>query len=126
MTVTLNRRSMALLTFTLCLLFSALTQAALEVSENAYELTTEQILRWPLRAGDNIVIQPCAGCAIQTLQVTEQTRYAIGFGPDATSIKLNELLRQKSLLRDNANNLIILFFHPDDRRVSRIVLNTEI
>lgn len=104
--------------------FGATAHAALEVIEEAYELNAEQILRWPLRAGDSLVVRPCAGCGTETLKVTEQTRYATGF--DAPSISLSDLLRKKSLSHDSADHLIVVFYRPDDLHVTRIVLQTDL
>jgi len=126
MKATLIYRPTALLTITLLLVFSTSAQATLQAYEQAHEIKAEQILRWPLRAGDSLVIKPCANCDIQTLQVTDHTKYAIGLGRDAKTITLNELLRLKSVLRDEKNHLIVIFFQPDDRQVSRVVLQTEL
>jgi hypothetical protein len=126
MTTTQINRPTALLILTLLLVLSTSVQATLQAREQAQEISAEQILRWPLRAGDSLVVKPCADCDIQTLQVTEHTKYAIGFGRDAKAITLNELLRQKSLLRDEDNHLIVIFFQPDNRQVSRVVLQTEL
>jgi hypothetical protein len=126
MTTPQINRSTALLMFTLLLVFSTAVQAALQASEQAHEIKAEQILRWPLRAGDSLIVKPCTDCDIQTLRVTEHTRYAIGFGRNAKATTLNELLRQKSLLHDEENHLIVIFFQPDDRQVSRVVLQTEL
>ena len=126
MTATHINRPTALLTITLLLVFSASVQATLQAREQAHEIKAEQILRWPLRAGDSLVVKPCTDCDIQTLQVTDHTKYSIGLGRDAKVITLNELLRLKSLLRDEENHLIVIFFQPDDRQVSRVVLQTEL
>jgi len=123
MTVTLINRSWILLTLALSLAFSASVQAALEVREEARELKTEQILRWPLRAGDSLVVRRCQGCDIETLQVTSETRYSNGF--DTSPISLAELLRQKSLLREGTAHLIVVFFLPDNHQVTRMILQTN-
>jgi len=118
------KRSANLLTLlVLSLTFSASAQAALEVLEDAYELRTEQILRWPLRAGDSLVVRPCHGCDITSLRVTDETRYSAGF--DAPSISLRDLLHKKSLLQNNAEHLVIVFFRPDDLQVTRIIWQTN-
>ncbi len=109
--------------FAVSLIFNATSEAALEVAEKTYELTTEQILRWPLRAGDSFVIKPCSGCDVTTLQVTDETRYASGFGtPD---IPLRELLKKKSQLRNSADGLVIIFFQPSSLQVTRMILQTN-
>ena len=123
MTVTLINRSWILLPLALTLAFSASVQAALEVREEARELKTEQILRWPLRAGDSLVVRTCQGCDIETLQVTSETRYSNGF--DTSPISLAELLRQKSLLREGTAHLIVVFFLPDNHQVTRMILQTN-
>ena len=107
----------------LSLPFAASLQAALEVYEQAYELRTKQILRWPLRAGDSLVVRQCPDCDVRTLNVTDRTRYSNGFG--ATSITLDEMLRQKSLMRDGTEHLVVIFFLPDDLQVTRIILQTD-
>ncbi len=109
--------------FAVSLVFNTTSEAALEVVEKTYELTTEKILRWPLRAGDSFVIKPCSGCDVATLQVTDETRYATGFGTPA--IPLRELLKKKSQLRNSAEGLVIIFFQPSNLQVTRMILQTK-
>jgi len=124
MTAILSKRtSIALTLLTVLLIYGAATQAALEILEDAYELNTGQILRWPLREGDSLVIKPCDDCSTKVLHTTEKTRYSTGF--DAPFISLRELLKEKSRTSDKANDLIIVFFRPDDQQVTRIILQTE-
>jgi len=122
--MTTNRFTISLTLIALSLLLGAPVQAALEIREQAFELSAEQILRWPLRAGDSLVVRPCDGCDIETLQVTEETRYSIGF--DGESILLRDLLRQESLLPNNGNYLVIVFFQPNNGPVTRIILQTDL
>lgn len=116
-------RSGVLLALVLSLISAIPAQATLQVSEDAFELNAAQIVRWPLRAGDSLVIRPCSECGIESLRVTEQTRYATGFG--ASTISLNHLLRQKLRLRDGTPHVIVVFFNPDERRITRLILQTE-
>jgi len=97
--------------------------AALEAIEQAWELSAQQVLRWPLRTGDHLIVRPCDTCDTTTLQVTERTRFAMGFNtPDIT---LRDLLREKTRQGGAADYLVILFYTPDDRRVTRMILRTE-
>jgi hypothetical protein len=121
---TLKRLMYTLTLFAMLLAFVSPVQAALEAKEKAFELTAEQILHWPLREGDNLVVQPCTGCGVETLRVEKGVHCSIGF--DGEHISLRELLRQESLLPANADHLVIVFFHPDDRQVTRIILQTEL
>lgn len=98
-------------------------QAALEVVEEAWELSADQVLRWPLRAGDRLVIQPCETCDTSALQVTEDTRYSTGFR--APDMSLQDLLREKSRQGGRSDYLVILFYTPDEQQVTRIILQTE-
>jgi len=107
----------------LSLAFSITGQAALEIREEAHELKAEQIMHWPLRAGDSLIFRPCAECAIKTLKVTDQTRFATGFG--TAPIPLAELLRQKSLLRKDTEHVIAVFYLPEERQITRLILQTE-
>ncbi len=99
-------------------------QGALEVREEAFELEAGQILRWPLRAGDSLVVRPCDDCDVTTLQVTEETRYSLGFNGEP--LTLRDLLRMESLNSSHDNSLIIVFFRPNNGPVTRIILQTEL
>ncbi len=118
-----NRTTIGLTLLTVLLAYGTAVQAALEMVEDAYELNPEQILRWPLNTGDSLVVKPCDDCSTTVLHTTANTRYATGF--DAPSISLRELLKEKSRTSDTANDLIIIFFRPDDRQITRIILQTE-
>ena len=107
----------------LSLAFTVTGQAALEVREEAHELKAEQIMHWPLRAGDSLTFRPCGECAIESLKVTEQTRFATGFG--SAVISLADLLRQKSLLRSGTEHVIAVFYLPEEQRITRLILQTE-
>ena len=107
----------------LCLAFAAAGQAALNVHEETHELKAEQIMHWPLRAGDSLIFRPCGECAIKTLKVTDQTRFATGFG--TAPIPLGELLRQKSLLRKGTEHVIAVFYLPKEQQITRLILQTE-
>jgi len=122
--MTANRFTISLTLIALSLLLGAPARAALEISEQAFELNAKQILRWPLREGDSIVVRPCDSCNIETLQVTEETRYSIGF--DGENILLRDLLRQESLLTNSEDYLVIVFFQPNNGPVTRIILQTEL
>lgn len=119
----IQRFATVLTLLTLSLTMSMPAQAALESRETALELNAQQILRWPLREGDSLIVRPCDNCAIQTLQVTAETRYSIGFG--AEPVLLRELLQYESLIPDNENYLVIVFSRSDNGRVTRIILQTD-
>jgi len=97
-----------LMLLTLTMAYGTSVQAAMETLEDAYELNTKQILRWPLRTGDSLVVKPCDSCNVTTLQVTEETRYSTGF--DAPFISLHDLLNEKTRLNLTANMTSSLFF----------------
>ncbi len=97
--------------------------AALEAIEQAYELSAQQVLRWPLRTGDHVVVRPCDTCDTTTLQVTDSTRFSTGF--NAPDISLQDLLRKKTQQGSSADYLVILFYTPDERQVTRMILRTE-
>lgn len=97
--------------------------AALEAIEQAYELSARQILRWPLRTGDHLLVRPCDTCDTTTLQVTESTRFSTGFNtPDIT---LRDLLREKTRQGGQGDYLVVLFYTPDNRQVTRMILRME-
>jgi hypothetical protein len=106
------------------MVFSTSAHAALEVFEEAYELNSTQIIRWPLRAGDSLIIRPCIGCSTRALRVSAETRYATGF--NTAPVSLRDLLRVKSKLHDTENYLIAVFFLPDKLLVTHIVLQTNL
>ena len=103
--------------------FAPSAGAALRIVEDAYELTKAQILRWPLGSGDRLVFRRCGDCATETLKLTERTTFAGSF--DGTEIALDEMLRRKTSLRSGDGHVITVFFSPETREITRLVLQTE-
>ena len=120
-----TRATMLLTALTVSLAVSTPAWAALETKEEAYEVRIDQIQRWPLRAGDSLVVRPCRGCDLQTLRVTAETRYATGLDENSETMTLSETLRKKSRIRNDANHLILVFYRPDDHQVTRLILRTD-
>ncbi len=107
--------------------------AALESLEiSSYELDADQIMRWPLRVGDSLIVRACSGCDTETLRVTDETDFEFWITylkneKDKEKIKLGslrDLLKEKSRLRRRDNYLIVIFFDPDNHRLDRIALDT--
>jgi len=126
--LTISRLPTLLYALLVSLAFMTSAHAALELKEDAVEVQLEQIQRWPLGEGDSLVLRPCRGCELRTLQVTAATRYATGFAHDGASpaLTLPETLRLKSTLRNDPTHTIVVFFrpdnHPDAGQVTRLIL----
>ena len=118
----LIRATMLLTALTVSLTFVNFAWAALEAKEEAYEVQLEQILRWPLREGDSLVVRPCRGCEAQTLRVTGETEYATGPYGNRQSSDLSEILSMKSKIRSDTAHLILVLYDPDNQQVTSLIL----
>ena len=107
--------------------------AALEaIEKSSYELDADQVMRWPLRVGDSLVVRPCADCDTETLRVTDQTDFESWItylNKDKKKEKgeldsLRDLLKAKSRLSGRDNYFIVIFFDPDSNLIDRIALDT--
>ncbi len=120
-----TRTTQLLAAFTVSLAFAGFSWAALEIKEKAYEVRAEQIIRWPLREGDSLVVQPCRGCEIQTLRVTGETEYATGPYRNRQSTNLSEILSLKSKIRSDTAHIILVFYNPDNLKVTSLILEAD-
>ncbi len=101
--------------------WSRTTLAALEASEHAYEVDAAQVLRWPLGDDGSLVLRPCRACDPVTLGVNAQTTYRVS--GSSLNISREELLRLKSMLINLDEVLVYIFYRPDERVATRIVLD---
>lgn len=97
------------------------TQAALEATEQAYELMADQVERWPLADNASVVFRPCRSCDRMVLAVDAATRY--GRSLSGRDITRDELLRMKSILTDANDTFVYIFYRPEDATATRIVLD---
>ncbi len=95
-------------------------RAALEIIEEAFEVTPRQI-EWPTYDEGRLVVHPCPGCEAVALTVSDQTGYFLGF----TSPRLSrqELIRKATSGGTFENGMVYLFYRPEDRQVTRVVLD---
>ena len=98
--------------------------AALVIKEQAHELDMSQVLRWPLRAGDSLVFRQCGDCPTETLKLTADSVIATGLDGSVTTLK--ELLRARAKMRRNEPHVIAVFYFPDSREISRLILQTDV
>ena len=98
-------------------------QAALEIVENAFEVTPGQI-EWPTYDDGRLVVTPCRGCEAVVLTVSDQTVYFLGFsGP---GLSRQDLILKATSGSNFRNSMVYLFYRPEDRQVTRIVLDVGI
>ena len=116
------------LTFSLLLIVLAamtfasanIARAALEIVEDAFEVTPRQI-EWPTYDQGRLVVRPCPGCEAVALTVNEQTGYYLGFG--SPPLSRQELISKATSGSNFENSMVYLFFTPQDRQVTRVVLD---
>lgn len=95
-------------------------RAALEIVEDAFEVTPRQI-EWPTYDEGRLVVRPCSGCEAVALTVSDQTGYYVGFNSPRLS---RQALIQKATSGGNfENSMVYLFYRPEDRQVTRVVLD---
>lgn len=94
--------------------------AALQVVEQSYELRANAIERWPLGDDDSIVLRPCGDCESVVLRVNAQTNYGRNFS--GSFLTRTEFMRSKGSVANLRNAYIFVFFRPDDKTVTRIIL----
>jgi uncharacterized protein YaiE (UPF0345 family) len=103
-------------TFTL----ASAARAALEIVEDAFEVTPGQI-EWPTYDEGRLVVHPCPGCEAVALTVNHQTGYYLGFTNPGLSRQ--ELIRKATSSGNSENILVYLFYRPENRQVTRVVLD---
>ena len=105
------------------LVWNRATHAALESTQQAYELDSTQIERWPLDEVGSLVLKPCDSCESVVLSVTPDTRYMTGFrGPNIT---LPELLALKTKIGGRKGTFVYIFYRTADNSVARFVLDVK-
>jgi len=103
------------------LALTPVSQAALVAAKQAYEMTANQVERWPLGDSGSIVFRPCRNCDPVALQVDAATRY--GRSLSGNGITREELLQLKSMLSSIDDTFVYIFYRPDDGVATRIVLD---
>ena len=102
--------------------FSGPLSASMQIVEQAHELTMSHVLRWPLGNGDSLVFRRCEDCATQTLKISAISSYAFNGNE---SLTLDELLRIKTGIRRNQEHVIVVFYEPESRAITRLIIQTE-
>ena len=121
--VTRTRLALLLIACAGALYYPGTSTATMQAREQAHELKLAQILRWPLRAGDSLVYRRCEACATETLRLTSASKFATAF--DGSSVSLADLLRIKTGVRRNQVHVVTVFYLPESREVTRLILQTE-
>ena len=117
-TLNLSLLIIALAAMALTLISTA--QAALEIIEDAIEVTPKQI-EWPTYDQGRLVVRPCPGCAVVALTVNEQTDYYLGFSN--SELSRQELISKANNSRNSENTLVYVFYRTEDKQVTRVVLD---
>jgi hypothetical protein len=105
------------------LIWNQATNAALQLIEQAYEVDSTQIERWPLADDGNLILKPCETCDSVILSVDGNTRYLTSFGGNA--IPLEALLQLKSLIRGRKGTYAYIFYTAEDNLVTRLILDVD-
>lgn len=95
-------------------------QAALEIVEDAFEVTPRQI-EWPTYDEGRLVVRPCSGCEAVALTVSDQTGYYLGF--DSPRLSRQELISKATTGGNSENSFVYLFYRPENKQVTRVVLD---
>lgn len=98
---------------------SGLARAALEIVEEAYELSLTQVLI-PADERGSVVIRACDTCASLRLQVDARTMYYLAYRtPPVSLAEMNRVLANVS---DRRNTSVFVMYEPESLVVTRIVL----
>ena len=97
-----------------------IARAALEVIEDAIEVTPRQI-EWPTYDQGRLVVRPCRDCETISLTVNDQTGYYLGFNQPGLSRQ--ELISKANNSSSSQNTLVYLFYRPENKQVTRIILD---
>ena len=105
------------------LVWNRATHAALQLVEQAYELDSTQVERWPLADDGQLIVKPCKTCDSVILNVDANTRYLTSFR--GSRISLAELLNLKTRVggRESAN--VYVFYSTENNLVTRLVLDAD-
>ena len=105
------------------LVWNRATHAALQLVEQAYELDSTQVERWPLADDGQLIVKPCETCDSVILNVDANTRYLTSFR--GSRISLAELLNLKTRVggRESAN--VYVFYSTENNLVTRLVLDAD-
>lgn len=99
------------------------TQAALEIVEEAFEVTPGQI-EWPSYDDGRLVVTPCRACKAVALRVSIETGYFLGF---SSPLLTRQVFIQNATSNSNfRNSTVTVFYRPEDRHVTRVVLDVEL
>jgi hypothetical protein len=95
--------------------------ASLDVLEQAYELEPGQIIALPGHSAGRLSIRLCESCEAIVLRADGQTRYYVD--QSRSAVPLNDWLAQVADADDELT-LFYVFYHDEDKIVTRIVLDT--
>ena len=98
------------------------TQAALEIVEDAIEVTPRQI-EWPSYDDGRLIVRSCRDCEAVVLTVNAETTEYFPEGFAGLPQSRQELIRKATSGRNVANSMVYLFYSPEDGQVTRVVLD---
>lgn len=101
-------------------LLAAPAMAALQALEQAVELRLDQVTL-PGGPGSQMPVRRCADCPTMMLQVTAATTYYVS--PSRTAVSLQELKDAAAGSTPRQKTFLNVFFDPETRRVTRLVLD---
>jgi len=99
-------------------------QAGLIAVEQAYEITTAQVERWPLGETGTLVLRSCNSCESVALRVDLATHYRLGMS--GANITRAELVRMQATLNDREGTRVYVFYRPESGVATRVILDIEI
>jgi len=106
--------------FTAFVLISSAAFASLIILEKTYELKREQIISLPRSAGGQLSIRACRDCEAAILRVNGNTRYYLH--SSTTELTLADWVAEDANT-SNKDKLVYVFYTPDDRIVTRMILD---
>lgn len=107
-----------IMTATIILVWSHVTQAEMIIAEHAYELRAKQIAL-PTYDSAQVTIRTCPECDARVLRVNSATRYFLGFG-DQPSLNRRAFMEAVAPTLDD-DDAMYVFYRPDTDIVTRIV-----
>jgi len=122
-----TRTSNALITIimlaVILLVWTRATHSALESTVQSYELNASLVERWPLGDVGTIVFRKCDNCDQVILAVDGATRYLLKIG--GSPVGRDELLRVKSMITDQTDADVYIFYRTDDDTATRVILDAD-
>jgi len=109
-----------LLSGALILIFANSVYGTLVQLEDAYELSMNQV-RLPRHDGGQLVVRECPTCDATVLRIDKRTRYYLGRA--RTPVPLDDLLTAAHALGTRKDNAVYVFFQPEEKIVTRIILD---